>query len=314
MISNLKEKKILIAGGTGLIGRHLARALQAQGAHVCILSRKKMEKSAYPVYLWRPDENWIEPGAMDQAYAVVQLAGESIAGPRWTTVYKEKIRSSRINSSRLLVDAMNQMAAPPAVFIGASAIGYYGHRPGVRLSEISPAANSDFMSTLCVEWESCYQNLRLQVRKTIIRIGLVLNTEDGILARSLWPAKLGFVPIFGAGDQMYPWIHWADLVSICIYLLSHNDCHGVYNATSPQPVPQKVFASCINHVLQRWRIPAPAPRWLLRLVLGEMANALFLSQAIYPDRIQEAGFAFQFPELVAALADCIRDESRISTY
>lgn len=299
------KKTILISGGSGMIGHAVAEYLVEQGYGIRILTRKKNKLLLWDQYEWNPDKSFIEDGALDQVYGVLQLSGESIAAKRWSPERKKVLTESRISATRVLIEHINALQKKPQIFISTSAIGIYGHRPKEILTEQSTTEDQGFLSHLCIEWESTLALLDPLVRQAIVRVGLVLSLKNGILAQSLWPAHWGIAPILGRGTQMYSWIHIQDLARIYHHIIKHNSSSGVYNGTAPQPVQQKQFTKSICKALHNPSIPLPAPRVMLRIVLGEFADSLFDSQEVTPTKALEEGFQFKYPTLKGALTNLI---------
>lgn len=311
---------VVVTGGTGLIGTALCRRLVEQGHDVVVLTRRP--GAAVPagvrVVPWtaEPVEGAGEEGvpgearpawweAVDGADAVVNLAGESIAARRWSPAQKERILQSRLRATRALVQAMAAARRPPRLMLSGSAVGYYGPRGDEIVTETA-GPGTDFLSRVCVAWEEEARRAEaLGIRVACLRTGLVLAREGGALPRLVLPFRLFAGGPMGSGRQWMPWIHLDDLVELILFLLSREDAAGPYNGTAPEPVTSREFARILGRVLGRpaW-IPAPAPA--LRLVLGEMADALLLSgQRAVPERALAAGFRFRHPELEDALRDLL---------
>ena len=302
--------RVLIAGGTGLIGQALARSLLTDGHEVIVLSRRpERYRNRMPAEIrlepWdaRTTAGWAH--RIDEVDAVVNLAGENIAGGRWTASRKRRLRESRLNATRALTEAVLQATRRPRVFVQASAVGYYGPRGEEEVTEETPPGH-DFLAQLAQEWEATSQPVEdAGVRRVIIRTGIVLAREGGALARMLLPLKLGLAGPLGSGRQWFPWIHIADEVGAIRFLMDTETASGPYNLTAPNPVRNATFIRTAARVLGRpafFRVPA----WLLRLVLGEMATVLLDGQRAVPRRLLNAGYTFRFPDLEPALRDVLR--------
>lgn len=307
---------VVITGGTGFIGSRLAASLLADGHHVIILTRQQPHdaKMRHPSLenatwlLWpgdaRQDDQPVSwRAALDGADAIVHLAGASIAAGRWNNRRKAAIRHSRVESTRRLVQVLGQLSRPPRLLISASAVGYYGSRGDEVLTEQS-APGSDFLASVCREWEAAADTARsLGVRVVKLRTGLVLDARAGALPRILLPFRLFLGGPLGDGRQWMPWIHIRDHVRLIRFLLEHPEASGPVNGTAPEPVTNRQFSAALAQTLRRPSFfPAPAP--LLRLALGEMADALLLaSQRAVPRQALDWGFTFQFGRLEDALAD-----------
>lgn len=298
--------KILISGATGFIGSRLCQTLAAAGHTPVALSRnadsaKRRVASLQQAFNWQPASGPPPLDAFEGVDAVVSLAGESLAG-RWTANKKRAIRDSRILGMRHLVDAVSQLSSKPKALVSMSAVGYYGDRGKERLTEDSPSA-SDFLGQLCADWEAeATRAEELGVRVVRLRPGIVLG-PGGALARLLPVFKLGMGGPLGSGQQWWSWVHLDDVVGLIAYSLEHQ-IDGPINATTPSPVRQRDFARTLGRVLRR---PAlmPAPAFMLRLMLGEVAGGLLASLYVLPKRAQEAGYSFRFTDLEAALRDIL---------
>jgi uncharacterized protein (TIGR01777 family) len=252
---------------------------------------------------WQADSqpgSWTQ--AIDGADAVVNLSGESIAARRWSPAQKERIVESRVRSTRALVEAIGSATEPPSVLLSGSAVGYYGPCGGEIVTEETPAG-SDFLADVCIKWEA--EALRAagpRTRVVCIRTGLPLALDGGALPPMLPPFKFGVGGPVGSGRQYWPWIHRDDWVALAQWTLQSPSVSGPVNATAPSPRPNAEFAQTLGRVLHR---PAfmPAPRFMLKLLLGEMADSLLLSgQRAVPAKAERLGFTFRYPKLDDALS------------
>ncbi len=301
--------RVIITGGTGLIGRALAADLAAAGREVIVLSRNPQRSPAMPpgvrLEKWdgRTAQGWGD--LADGAEAIVNLAGESIAGGRWTAARKRRIRESRLAAGAAVVEAVVAARQKPHVVVQASGAGYYGPR-GDELILEDTLPGTDFLGQLAVEWETSTAPVEaMGVRRVVVRTGVVLSREGGALPRLILPFRFFVGGPLGRGRQWVPWIHITDEVRAVRFLMENPDAREPYNLTAPNPVPNAQMARVLGRVLGRpsW-LPVPAPA--LRLLLGEMADVLLTGQRAVPQRLLEAGFIFRFPELDAALADLLR--------
>ncbi len=297
--------KIVIAGGSGFLGGALRHDLLSAGHTVVTLSRGGADSSSgkESTIRWSPDGQagaWAD--AIDGADAVVNLSGESIAARRWSTAQKERIRDSRIRATRSIVAAIARASDRPKVLISGSASGYYGDRGAEELTE-SSTPGSDFLADVCVRWEAEARRAEeLGVRVVTIRTGIVLDAREGALPQMLPPFRFFAGGPLGSGRQFMPWIHRADWVALVTWTIA-SSVSGPVNATAPEPATNREFSSALGRALGRpsW---IPAPGFALRLILGEMADALLLSgQRAIPERATTFGFKFQFERLEDALGD-----------
>jgi len=285
---------VLIAGGTGFVGRRLAAALAARGDVVTVVSRDPAgaRRTPMPGVSFR---GWLPP--LDSYDAVVNLAGEPIFGPRWNKVRKAQIRDSRVDATRLIVDAIAASTSPPAVLVNASAIGFYGDRGSETLAE-NAAPGSDFMAGVCKDWEA--EARKCAVRTVILRLGVVLGENGGALAQMLPPFKLGVGGPIGLGRQYFSWISIDDLVATILWAIDNRSVKGVLNATSPGTVTNAAFSRALGRALSRpafFMVPALA----LRLKFGAVAEVLTASQRCTSAAAQAQGFVFRQPEIEGAL-------------
>jgi len=292
--------RIVIAGGTGFLGRPLAAALQSDVHEVVLLSRSG---GAPGTVVWNPDGTagpWAS--IVDGAGAVINLAGESIAGRRWSAAHKRRILDSRVDATRSLAAAIGKAAAPPPIFVSGSAVGYYGPRGEDALTEEAKPGD-DFLARVCVAWETEARRAQSdRTRVVCIRTGLVLEKDGGALPQMLPPFWFGAGGPVGSGRQYWAWIHRADWIAMVTWAIATPGVAGPINATAPTPETNRDFARALGRAMHRPAV-MPAPAFALRLLLGEMADALLLSgQRAVPANCQRLGFAFQYPTLDAALA------------
>lgn len=289
---------IVIAGGSGFLGRKLVQRLEGDGHTVAILTRKPVRANDVQ---WNPDgSSGTLPRHLDGTDAVINLAGEGIADQRWSGARKAALRNSRILSTRTLVRAVAQCARPPQVFVSASGVGYYGPRGDEPISE-SASAGSDFLGQLCVEWEQEARFVESPgTRLAIVRTGLALAADGGALRRMLLPFKLGLGATIGSGDQFMPWIHVDDWTALVAWLVGNDRAAGAFNAAAPMPVTNRTFTRTLGRVLHRPAV-LHAPGFVLQAALGEMSTLLLNGQRALPAYAEQLGFRFTHRELEPAL-------------
>ena len=290
--------KIVVAGGTGLLGSALVGALQDDRHAVIVLTRHPTQQNEVR---WSPghDEGSWTP-ALDGAHAVINLAGASIAGGRWTAARKTAIRESRMQATGALARAIAARTQPPPIFISSSAVGYYGSRGDEPATETT-APGSDFLAQVCRDWEAAASQLAGMSRVVLLRSGVVLARNGGALPQLALPFKLFAGGPAGTGRQFVSWIHLHDWIAMVKWALATQSVSGPLNVTAPGPVTNEEFSQTLGRALGRpsW---LRAPSFALRLVLGEMADALVLGgQRVLPEVAQRRGFVFRHPTLDAAL-------------
>jgi len=292
--------KILISGASGLVGTKLTAALRAEGHTVAHLVRPVAALPPGNVP-WDPAAKILDPVAMEGADAVVNLSGAGIGDGRWTPARKQVLRASRIDATRVLVDALAQMKRKPRVLISASATGIYGDRGDEILTELS-RPGEDFLAGLARDWEAEAKRAESSgIRTVLARFGVILSTSGGALVRMLPPFKLCLGGRLGTGKQWMSWVAMEDVLGILRAAIADDRYSGPYNVVSPNPVQNAVFTRALAEMLHRPAI-FPAPAFALRLALGEMADALLLSsQRAQPERVLAAGYPFRFNHIEPAL-------------
>lgn len=290
---------VAIAGASGLVGTALAERLQDAG-HRVVRLRRPGRNIAADGPTWDPAHGTIDDGALDGCDAVVNLAGASIGDGRWTKRRKRLLRDSRIDATRLLVDAMATMERRPRVLVSASAVGFYGDRGDDRLIE-SDARGRGFLAELAADWEAEAQAAEdLGVRVVTPRFGVILDRDAEALRRMMLPIRLGVGGPLGNGRQWMPWVTLADVTRAIEFFLTH-EVHGAVNVVAPGEERNRTFTKALARRLHRPAI-LPAPGFALRLLLGQAADELLLaSTRAEPARLTEAGFTFVHPDLASAL-------------
>jgi uncharacterized protein (TIGR01777 family) len=297
-----KTMRILITGGTGLIGRALCKHWSSQGHTLIVLSRTPERVSA----LCHGAHGIAALDALEGSApldAVVNLAGAPIADSPWTAARRTLLWRSRVDLSQQLVTWLGQQAQKPQVLLSGSAVGWYGDAGDRNLDESSPPSQTDFGSQLCMAWEQEAQRAEEHgVRVVLLRIAPVLAPNGGMLARLRLPFRLGLGGRLGSGRQWMPWIHIDDVVTLMDYLLQREACRGAFNACAPEPVRNADFTRALARALHRPAV-LPAPAWVLRLALGEMSVLLLGGQRALPRHALAQGFRFHYPTLDMALSN-----------
>lgn len=300
--------RVLIAGGSGMIGRALAAELAAAGSEVVVLSRAARVAGPAPpgVRFARWDGRTAGPWSdeVERADAIVNLSGENLAGKRWSAARKRILAASRVEPTRALAAAVLGARRSPAVLLQASGVNLYA-ADGDEAKDESAPAGTGYLAGLVAEWEAACEPVgRAGTRRVLLRSGVVLAREGGALARMLPPFRLGLGGSLGRGTQPFPWIHLADELAAIRFLLARDDLAGPFNLVAPQPATNAELSRALARALGRpclLRVPA----WLLRLRFGEMAGVLLSGVPAVPRRLLEAGFRFGFPALPQALADLV---------
>jgi len=299
--------KILISGSHGLVGSALIKSLTTASHEVIRLVRHQAHHGRLEIG-WDPQRGLIDKEHLEGLDVVIHLAGENIAEGRWTSEKKRAILDSRVTGTRLLSETLATLRHPPAVFLCASAIGYYGNRGDELLTETSEPGN-DFLAHVCQEWEKATAPASEKgIRTVLTRFGIILAEHGGALAKMLTPFRMGIGGRFGDGKQWMSWIALHDVVGAIQFLIRDNAVHGPVNFVAPIPVRNAEFTKTLGHVLSRPTF-LPVPAFGVRLAFGEMADALLLgSQKVEPAVLKARGFAFSFVRLEPTLKHILHRE------
>ncbi len=297
------SNKIIITGGTGFLGSSLIDDLVNLG-YKCIVFTRSPEQNKNTESIefieWIPESSYLAK-YISGSKAVINLAGAPIAGKRWTTEYKRIIIDSRVDTTKALVEAINQCTEKPEKFLSSSASGYFGDRGEEKLiEECSPG--DDFLSEVCIKWEQATENLSELVKLVIFRTGVVLHPDNGALEQILKPMKLYLGGSLGKGNQYFSWIHVVDWKRFLIFALEKNGISQINNLCAPNPVTNDVLTNTIGKVYKRPTL-FKVPSFILKLVLGESATMVLNSQRMIPENILKANFRFEYELIEEAIID-----------
>lgn len=295
------KKKVLITGGTGLIGKHLTEMLLEKGYEVTFLSRKKADIPS--VFEWDIQKGYIADGALDDIHFLIHLAGANVSEGRWTAKRKNVILNSRTESIRLIARKLSELQIRPAAFVSASGISYYGEDSGeARNTEKSPPGH-DFLSHVTIEWEKAADEIaQLGIRTVKLRTGIVISEAGGAIPKMALPARFGLGAPLGSGKQWISWIHIDDLCRMYIDALEKESWRGVYNAVAAQPVTNEDLTKKICETLHRPQWLPNVPSFALKWALGDLANIVLGGNYVINERIEkETDFQYRYNDLMRAL-------------
>lgn len=285
--------KILITGGTGLVGTHLSKLLTNNGHEVVHLSRSSHSDAPYKTYLWNVKAQAIDEEAFDGVHYIIHLAGAGLADEPWTDARKQIILDSRVDSIKLLHHYVEKLDLQLHAFISASAIGYYGLDTGATpLDETTPAGN-DFLADVVKKWEAEADTFKPRTKVAKVRIGVILSEKGGALVQMARPVKLWAGAPLGNGKQYMSWIHIDDLCGIFAYIMKNN-LEGIYNAAAPNPVTNEELTKSMAKTLKKPLILPKVPAFAMKIILGEMAQMVLGGNFVLSDKIREEGFEFKY--------------------
>lgn len=290
--------QILIAGGSGLVGKRLTALLRTEGHTVSWLSHSGSSSMGVRTYSWNPHLRTFDPEAFRLAEVIIVLSGSNIGDHRWTKLYKKEIIESRTDAAATIIQALRTTPNRVHSLIAASAIGYYGDRTDEVMTEES-AAGPGFLAETVQEWEAAYRTS--PVRTVLLRTGIVLSSNGGALPQLVRPLQYGVCPITGSGMHYMSWIHIDDLCRQFIFAAENNTLSGVYNAVSPVPLKLNVFMKELCRELSPRAIPVNVPGFLIRLILGERSALVLEGAKVSPSKIMLAGYRFQYTDLAHAI-------------
>lgn len=301
----MSKEKILIAGGSGLVGQHLATHLHDRGYEICILSRSLKQHPRFTYYQWDIDNKEIDPRAAKVDH-IINLTGAGIADKRWTDSRKKEIIDSRVKSTLLLKSLLDKQGLKVKSFCSASAIGIYGNRADELLTEKSSIGKKSFMVDCCEQWEDAASALEDHCdRFCIIRIGIVISSKGGALQKFILPIKLAQANYFGNGQHYYSWIHIEDLSRVFTECLKNKNYEGIINGVSPNALTNKDFIIACKKAIARYALVYPIPNFFMKLLMGEMSAVILNSNRVVPQFLENQKFAFAHPNLEAAVKDVL---------
>lgn len=296
-------EKILISGGSGLIGKSLTKLLKANGYQVAILTRNKLKLPNH--YYWNPKENYIDEESIKSTDYIIHLAGANIFEQRWTRKRKGILINSRVQTANLLFEKVKQLNPNLKAFISASGIGYYGAITTAKIFSEEEKPANDFISQICVKWEAAAQQFEtIDCRTVIFRTGVVFAKENSAFQKMILPIKYGIGAILGNGKQYMPWIHIDDLCNLYLTAINHS-LNGIYNAVSPEKITNKELTIKIGKKLNRTILLPAIPKWILKIILGQRANILLEGSRISSKKTKNIPFKFKFKIIDEALTSLI---------
>jgi uncharacterized protein (TIGR01777 family) len=291
-------RKVLITGGSGLIGRRLSFLLKSRGYEVRILSRSNNPKNSYKTFLWNISEKTINDSAFEDLNHIIHLAGAGIADKRWSEKRKKEIIASRVASTNLLYNTVKRLKTPLDSFISASATGYYGAITSETIFEEKDKPAKDFLGKVCSLWEdSIFQFNEIKIRTVALRTGIVLSKDGGALKKMKTPV----ITSLGNGKQYMPWIHIDDLCELYIKAIEDQEFKGAFNAVSSEHISNLSFSKKISKIFNYPFLALGAPSFILQIVFGEMSTIILNGSRISANKIKQAGFKFKFENLEKAL-------------
>lgn len=297
------KKKVLIAGGSGLVGTRLTEILLDRGYEVAHLSRGASSNSKIETIVWDVNNMQLDPKSIEKYNYIIHLAGAGIVDESWTDARKKVIIDSRVKSTELLYQAMKANLKKPKAFVSASAIGYYGIETSEHIYTESDPPGKDFLAETCTLWEQSIDELEtLSIPVSRIRIGLVLSASGGALKEIAKPIKLGFGAALGSGNQYMPWIHIDDLCNLFIFCFENKKI-GIYNGVAPNQMGNKEFTKSVAKVLGKPFFLPNIPAFVLKILLGTRAQLVLEGSRVSAKKAKDSGFMYEFEDLEDALRE-----------
>lgn len=302
-------ERVLITGGSGLIGLQLAKYLQSKGYKTRLLSRNKELLNGYDeVFRWNPAKLFLEEGALQEIDYIVHLAGAGIADSRWTSNRRKEILLSRTQPIELLLTELIKQRIKIKGFIGGSAIGWYGAVTDEQIHQESESAFSDFMGETCRLWEAESDRMGIVSNRVVkVRTGVVLSMKGGALPKIVAPFKFGVGSAIGSGKQYIPWIHIEDICRVFHHAITESAISGPLNAVAPEHITNAGFTKQVAEVLGKHVFPIHVPSIALRIALGEMSKVVTEGSRVSSDKLIQSNFSFNFPGLKGALMNLLAE-------
>ncbi len=303
---------VLITGGTGMIGKALTTLFLEKGYKVIVLTRKDKRSRRLNLSFakWDIEKSIIDASAIQSANIIVHLAGEGVAAKRWTVKRKQAIVDSRVQSGNLLLKALSENENKVSTIIAASAIGWYGPDTAASLAKgfiETDSSDDSYLGNTCQLWEQSTAAIASKgIRLVTLRIGIVFNKRGGALAEFIKPAQFGLATILGTGKQMVSWIHQKDLCNLIFFAAENKKIEGIYNAVAPEPISNKKLVLGIAQKMWPIYLPIYVPSFVLKIILGEMSVEVLKSAKVSAQKIQAAGFVFDYPTVEEALVDLLK--------
>lgn len=298
--------KVLITGGTGLIGQHLCKALKDKGYKIALLSRSGKSITDIPTYFWDPEKKQIDKEAIETADFIINLAGANIGEKRWTPKQRKLIIDSRVKTTQFLFEKIKESKNVLKAFVSASATGYYGISPTDKIFRETDPPADDFLGNTCAKWEQAVDRFKeLGIRTVKLRMGVVLTKQGGALAKMIVPVKLGLASTLGNGRQFLPWIHIDDLCAAYISAIENLQMNGAYNAVAPEHTTNNEFTRTLAQVMNKPFWFPGVPGIMIRIMLGKMSQVILKGNRVSSDKIIASGFKFRFPHLEGAIKDLL---------
>jgi len=304
--------KVLVTGATGFVGKVLVEKLFEKGHEVNILTTRDNIESGFftvpvSIFKWNIGKGHLDVESLDGVEAIYHIAGDNIADGRWSEEKKELIRTSRIDSFKLILNEIEKRKLPIRKVISSSAIGIYGDRAEEQLTEES-CLGDDYLSNVCKDWELIVNQLqKFDIKTVSMRTGIVLEKNGGALSKMLFPFKIGVGGILGDGEQYMSWVHRDELVNMYLWALDNEDSNGAYNAVSQIPVTNYEFTKSLGSALSRPTI-FPVPAFVLKILFGEMSSILLGSQRVIPQKLIEQGYEFLYTDLNDVFSDILNND------